>query len=251
VRISGPDAAAIATVLIGKVPAARQAVHAIFRDANGNPLDEGIALHFPAPHSYTGEDVLELQGHGGPVVTQAVLAAAIDALAEGLTELRALTEAVLDFPEDEVDPLHRTDAQARLARLSAALEEVLGKSRQGSLLRNGVHVVLVGRPNVGKSSLMNRLAGEERAIVTPQPGTTRDALRETLQIDGVPIVLVDTAGLHASRDEIERIGMERTRREMAHADLVVTVLEAPGLQPPEAPPKGVAQLRVINKIDLE
>ena len=308
VRISGPRAGAIALALIGTLPSARRAVHAIFRDARGNPLDEGIALHFPAPHSYTGEDVLELQGHGGPVVTQAVLAAALDAgarlaepgeytrraflngrldlaqaeavadlidaaslqaarsalrslsgefssaieaLSDGLTELRALTEAVLDFPEDEVDPLHRADAEARLARLCAMLEEVLGKSRQGSLLRNGIHVVLVGRPNVGKSSLMNRLAGEERSIVTPVPGTTRDALRETLQIEGVPIVLVDTAGLHASVDEVERLGMERTRKEMARADLIVTVLEAPGNEAPEALPEGVARLRVINKIDLE
>ncbi|HXR59678.1 MAG TPA: tRNA modification GTPase, partial [Burkholderiales bacterium] len=239
VRISGARAATIATALIGRLPAPRKAVHAVFRDAQGATLDEGIALYFPAPHSYTGEDVLELQGHGGPVVIQGVLAAAldagarlaepgeytrraflngrldlaqaeavadlidaaslqaarsalrslagefsaaIDALANELTELRALTEATLDFPEEEIDPLHRADAQARLDRLRAALEDVLVKSRQGSLLRNGIHVVLVGRPNVGKSSLMNRLAGEERAIVTPQPGTTRDALRETLQI---------------------------------------------------------------------
>ena len=308
VRISGARAATIATALIGRLPAPRKAVHAVFRDAHGAALDEGIALYFPAPRSYTGEDVLELQGHGGPVVTQAVLAAAldagarlaepgeytrraflngrldlaqaeavadlidaaslqaarsalrslsgefsaaIDALANELTELRALTEATLDFPEEEIDPLHRADAQARLARLRETLEAVLVQSRQGSLLRNGLHVVLAGRPNVGKSSLMNRLAGEERAIVTPQPGTTRDALRETLQIEGVPIVLVDTAGLHVSCDEIERIGMERTRREMARADLIVTVLEAPGLQAPEAPPEGIAQLRVINKIDLE
>ncbi|HEX2648384.1 MAG TPA: tRNA uridine-5-carboxymethylaminomethyl(34) synthesis GTPase MnmE [Burkholderiales bacterium] len=307
VRLSGPRTAAIAAALLGRLPSPRQAVHAVFRDARGEPLDEGIALYFRAPQSYTGEDVLELQGHGGPVVTRAVLAAAldagarlaepgeytrraflngrvdlaqaeavadlidaaslqaarsalrslagefssaIDALSAGLRELRALTEAALDFPEEEIDPLHRADAEARLARLRAMLEEVLAKSRQGSLLRNGLHVVLAGRPNVGKSSLMNRLAGEERAIVTPVPGTTRDALRETLQIDGVPVVLVDTAGLRASCDEIERLGIERTRSEMARADLILTVLEAPGQQAPEPPPEGIAQLRVINKIDL-
>ena len=308
VRISGPGAAAIARALLGTLPSPRKAQHAIFRDRRGAQLDEGIAIYFPAPRSYTGEDVLELQGHGGPVVTQEVLAAALDAgarlaepgeytrraflngrldlaqaeavadlidaasvqaarsalrslsgefsaaieaLATGLTELRALTEATLDFPEEEVDALHQADAQKRLAGVQAALEDVLAKSRQGSLLRNGIHVVLAGRPNVGKSSLMNRLAGEERAIVTAVPGTTRDALREALQIDGVPIVLVDTAGLRASRDEVERIGMARTRQEMERADLIVTVLEAPDLQAPEALPEGVMELRVINKIDLE
>jgi tRNA modification GTPase len=227
--------------------------------------------------------VLELQGHGGPVVAHALLAAVLDAgarlaepgeftrraflngkldlaqaeavadlidaasreaarsalrslagefsaalgeLVRQLTELRALTEAMLDFPEDEVDSLHRNDAQERLARLRASLEEVLAKSRQGSLLRAGIHVVLAGRPNVGKSSLLNRLAGEERAIVTAVPGTTRDALRETILIAGVPVVVVDTAGLRESQDEVERIGMARTRSEMERADIVLVVLDA-------------------------
>ena len=246
-----------------------------FRDAQRRTVDEGIALYFPAPHSYTGEPVLELQGHGGPVVMQALLArlpgrrraprragrvhaarvprrqarpgagrggrrpdrrgepggGALGAalaraassrrrsarLSAQLVELRALTEAMLDFPEEEVDALHRDDAAARLARVRAALDEVLAKSRQGSLLRSGIHVVLAGRPNVGKSSLLNRLAGEERAIVTPMPGTTRDALREPVQIEGVPLVVVDTAGLRESRDEIERLGMERARQRARRA----------------------------------
>jgi tRNA modification GTPase len=279
----------------------------MFRDARGEPVDEGVALYFPAPHSYTGEPVLELQGHGGPVVMQALLAACLDAGArlaepgeftrraflEGkldlaqaeavadlidaasreaarsalrsltgefsaaigalqaqLIELRALTEAMLDFPEEEVDALHRDDAQARLAAVRRTLDAVLEKSRQGSLLRSGVHVVLAGRPNVGKSSLLNRLAGEERAIVTPVAGTTRDALREPVQIDGVPLVLVDTAGLRPSSDVVERLGIERTRRELERADVVVAVHEAGGSQALENLPVGVPRIEVYNKIDL-
>src|SRR3989442_14144076 len=143
--------------------------------------------------------------------------AAIDALRGALVEVRALTEAQLDFPEAELDPLHREDAAQRLARVRGALEQVLARSRQGSLLRSGVHAVLAGRPNVGKSSLLNRLAGEERAIVTAVPGTTRDALREPIHIAGVAVVLVDTAGLRTSYDEVERLGMARTQHELGRA----------------------------------
>jgi len=308
VRISGTKVAGIAAALLGRLPSPRMALRSAFRDARGERIDEGIALYFRGPRSYTGEDVLELQGHGGPVVMQALLGAALDAgarlaepgeytrraflngrldlaqaeavadlidassreaarsalrslsgefsatidtLVTGLTELRALTEATLDFPEEELDPLHRADAERRLAHLRTALEEVLAKSRQGSLLRSGIHVVLAGLPNVGKSSLLNRLAGEERAIVTAVPGTTRDALREPVQIEGVPLVLVDTAGLRDSRDEVERLGMARTRQEMARADVVLVVLEAGRLQAPESPlPAGARQIRVVNKIDL-
>ena len=308
VRVSGPAVPAIAAALLGKQPRPRQAQLSAFRDARGESADEGIALYFPAPNSYTGEAVLELQGHGGPVVAQAVLAAVLDAgarlaepgeftrraflngkldlaqaeavadlidaasreaarsalrslagefsaalagLVAQLTELRALTEAMLDFPEEEVDSLHREDAQARLAGLRAALEDVLAKSRQGSLLRSGIHVVLAGRPNVGKSSLLNRLAGEDRAIVTAVPGTTRDALRESIQIEGVPVVLVDTAGLRESQDEVERIGMARTRSELERADVVLVVLEAGTMEEPAGPlPTAATRITVINKIDL-
>jgi tRNA modification GTPase len=308
VRISGPAVAPIALALIGRLPEARAATFCRFHDARGEALDEGIALYFAPPHSYTGEAVLELQGHGGPVVTHAVLAAALDAgarlaepgeftrraflngkldlaqaeavadlidaasreaarsalrslggefsaaigaLVAGLTELRALTEAMLDFPEDDVDRLHRKDAQARLAALRAGLADVLAKSRQGSLLREGVHVVIAGRPNVGKSSLLNRLAGEERAIVAAVPGTTRDALRESIQIEGVPFVVVDTAGLHASCDEVEQLGMQRTRHEMARADLLLLVLDATDPREPEEDlPLAGQRLTVLNKIDL-
>ncbi|HLX79432.1 MAG TPA: tRNA uridine-5-carboxymethylaminomethyl(34) synthesis GTPase MnmE [Burkholderiales bacterium] len=308
VRVSGPGVPQIAARVITRPPEAGKAVLRPFRDARGDAVDEGIALYFRAPHSYTGEDVLELQGHGGPVVTQAVLGAVLDAgarlaepgeftrraflngkidlaqaeavadlidaasreaarsalrslsgefssaiadLVAGLTELRALTEAMLDFPDDEVDSLHRGEAAERLGKLRAALEEVIIKSGQGSLLRNGIHAVIAGCPNVGKSSLLNRLAGEERAIVTATPGTTRDALRESIQIEGVPVVVVDTAGLRASGDEIERLGMKRTHEEMARADVVLVVLEAGKREAPDEDlPAAGARITVLNKIDL-
>ena len=158
---------------------------------------------------------------------------------------------MLDFPEEEVDPLHAQDAAARLAGVREALDEVLAKSRQGSLLRSGVHVVLAGRPNVGKSSLLNRLAGDERAIVAPLPGTTRDALREPVQIEGVPLILVDTAGLRSDADAIERLGMERTRRELESADVVLAVHEAGSkAAAPEGLPERALRIDVYNKIDL-
>jgi tRNA modification GTPase len=308
VRVSGPDVSKICLQVLGELPAARVATHATFRDAHGGALDEGIALYFAAPHSYTGEPVLELQGHGGPVVMQTLLAACLDAGArlaepgeftrraflEGkldlaqaeavadlidaasreaarsalrslsgefsaairamqsqLIELRALTEAMLDFPEEEIDTLHRDAAAARLGGVRRALEDVLAKSRRGSLLRTGIHVVLAGRPNVGKSSLLNRLAGEERAIVTSVPGTTRDALREPIQIEGVPLVLVDTAGLRASTDMVERLGIERTQRELERADVVLAVFEATGEGDElEGLPGGAERIDVFNKIDL-
>jgi tRNA modification GTPase len=308
VRLSGPGACGMAQRLIGAIPVARHATKARFQGPDGELIDEGIALYFTAPHSYTGEDVVELHGHGGPVVMQTLLAAcldcgarlaepgeftrraflegkldlaqaeavadlidassreaarsalrslsgefssAIEALRTQLVELRAMTEAQLDFPEEELDVMHREEAARRLARVAAALQDVLARSRQGSLLRAGVHVVLAGRPNVGKSSLLNRLAGEERAIVTEIPGTTRDALREPIQIEGVPLVMVDTAGLRASRDEVERLGMARTQQELARADVVLAVHAA---NEPEAPalelPEGATRLEVYNKADL-
>jgi tRNA modification GTPase len=308
VRVSGPGVPRVAAAVLGKLPQPRLASFGPFRDRQGETVDQGVALYFPAPHSYTGEAVLELQGHGGPVVMQALLSACVDAGAriaepgeftrraflEGkldlaqaeavadlidaasreaarsalrslsgefsaaigalqarLVELRAVTEAMLDFPEEEVDALHREDAAARLAQARQSLGEVLAKSRRGSLLRGGIHVVLAGRPNVGKSSLLNRLAGEERAIVTPIPGTTRDALREPILIEGVPVVVVDTAGLRESRDEIERLGMQRTRQELDRADLVIAVFEANrGRDALQDLPAVPAWIDVYNKIDL-
>jgi len=317
VRVSGPAARAIAQAVLGRVPPARQATRAAARNSSGDVLDEGIALYFAAPRSYTGEDVLEFQGHGGPAVMHSVLAAFLDAgarlaqpgeytrraflngrldlaqaeavadlieassmeaarsalrslagefsreieaLIAALTELRALTEAMLDFPEEEVDALHRDDAIARLRQIQAHLARILARGRQGSLLREGIHVVIAGRPNVGKSSLLNRLAGEERAIVTATPGTTRDLLREDIAIEGVPLRVVDTAGLRDAVDEVERIGIERAWQEVARADVLVAAFEAGVEAGPEelallqrfeaAVPQGAARLRVFNKIDL-
>lgn len=307
VRVSGPLAPAIAKAVLGRAPEPRRAVFGNFVDAKGERIDQGIALYFPAPHSFTGEPVLELQGHGGPIVMQTLLAACLDggariaepgeftrrAFLEGkldlaqaeavadlidaasqeaarsalrslsgefsgavhrlvaaLTELRALTEAMLDFPEEDVDSVHAADATARLDRIRGSLAELLSGSRQGRLLAAGVHVVITGRPNVGKSSLLNRLAGEERAIVTSVAGTTRDALREPLEIAGIPILLVDTAGLHASPDEIERIGMERARSELARADVVLAVFDASAPLAPESIPLQAARVDVYNKADL-
>jgi tRNA modification GTPase len=313
VRASGAGVPAIAGRVLGVLPAPRHATLVSARDPQGAAIDRGIALYFPAPHSYTGEPVLEFQGHGGPVVLQTVLAAfldagarlaapgeftqraylngrldlaqaesvadlidassreaarsalrslngefsaAIHALVSSLIELRALTEAMLDFPEEELDTLHREDARRRLQRVRTLLGEVAARSRQGSLLRTGINVVLAGRPNVGKSSLLNRLAGEERAIVTALPGTTRDALRESIQIEGVPINIVDTAGLRDSRDEIERLGIERAQRELGRADVVLAVIDAAaGLLPEDRAvmaqlPRDSHHIHVYNKMDL-
>ena len=308
VRISGMKVPEISSTIVGTLPASRQAHFARFRDARGEPIDEGLALYFEPPRSYTGEAVLELHGHGGPMVMQALLRACLDAgarlaepgeftrraflngkldlaqaeavadlidassqeaaraalrslsgefssaiqaLASRLVELRALTEAMLDFPEEEVDAVHREDAASRLDAIGKALDEVLARSREGSLLRSGIHVVLAGRPNVGKSSLLNRLAGEERAIVTPIPGTTRDALREPIQIQGVPLTLVDTAGLRASSDTVEQLGIERTQRELAQADLVLLIREAGESGADIAQmPGNVHTIDVFNKLDL-
>src|SRR5947207_6485386 len=306
VRVSGPKVREIAQALTGRLPKARTAWLCLIKDARGERIDEGIVLYFPAPHSYTGEAVLELQGHGGPVVMHAVLAACLDAgarlaepgeftrraflegkldlaqaeavadlidaasreaarsalrslrgefseaiahLVRELTELRAHTEALLDFPEDELEAAQIGERARRLSAVRAALAHVLAKSRQGRLLRSGIQVVLAGRPNVGKSSLLNRLAGEERAIVTPVPGTTRDALREPVQIAGVPLVLVDTAGLREDPDAIERLGIERTHRELEHADVVLAVREAGNNEPLPSLPAAAARVDGYNKVD--
>jgi tRNA modification GTPase len=320
VRVSGADLGPIVAGVLGDVTLLpRQATLCAFRDASGTPIDEGIALYFPAPHSYTGENVLELQGHGGPVGLQLLLARcleagragalrlaepgeftrraflndridlaqaeavadlidaateaaargavrsltgefsrAIHALVDALTELRALVEATLDFPEEEIDFLDRADAAGRLQRVQDALDDVMHRAQQGSRLREGLHVVLVGAPNVGKSSLLNALAGEEVAIVTPVPGTTRDRIAQPIRIGGLPLDIIDTAGVRATVDEVERLGIDRTLREIERADVVLHLVDA---TQPDADEqvlaqvaartrRGVPVLTVVNKIDL-
>ncbi|MBI1906768.1 MAG: tRNA uridine-5-carboxymethylaminomethyl(34) synthesis GTPase MnmE [Rhodocyclales bacterium] len=285
VRVSGPSLTAFATALLGHLPKPRHAGFVRFRDRNGVLIDEGLAIYFPGPQSFTGEDVLELQGHGSPVVMQMLvrrclelgaraaepgefsrrafvngkmdLAQAeavadlidastataaraalrslsgefsrlVDGLRDELIDLRMLVEATLDFPEEELEFLAADKAFERLARVRAELERVLTRARHGALLRCGLKVVLVGQPNVGKSSLLNALAGDDHAIVTDIPGTTRDAVRVSLQIDGVPLHIVDTAGLRVTEDPVERIGMARTWQEIESADVVVRLLDARG-----------------------
>ena len=313
IRVSGRDLLSLAEALSGKRPAPRVATLASFRAPDGSVIDTGLLLHFPAPHSFTGEDVLELHGHGGPVVLQMLLARCldlgarlaepgeftcraflngkldlaqaeavidlidaatataarsavrslqgefskeIDALLGQLVELRALVEATLDFPEEEVDFLEAADAFGRLDRLQTKLAEVLDRARQGRLLQGGLHVVLAGQPNVGKSSLLNCLAGDELAIVTPVAGTTRDVVRGTLNVEGIPLHVIDTAGLRETADEIERLGIERTWREIDKADVVVLIVDA-RLGVSEADrailaqlPAHLARITVHNKIDL-
>jgi len=297
VRISGCHLSPLIGAVCGRALVPRHATLLPFRDANGQVIDQGLALYFPAPHSYTGEDMLELQAHGGAVVLQLLLARClevaaqslagaerarlpglrvaapgeftvraflngkldlaqaeavadlidastetaarsaarslsgafsleIDALREQIVALRTLVEATLDFPDEEIDFLQRADASGRLARIEAGLQSVLERARQGALLREGIHVVLAGQPNVGKSSLLNALAGAELAIVTAIPGTTRDKVSQTIQIEGVPLHVVDTAGLRAAADvsdEVERIGIARSWAEIARADAVIVL----------------------------
>jgi len=313
VRVSGKNLERFASQLLGAKPAARTATRATFRNAAGEPIDDGIALFFPAPASYTGEDVLELQGHGGPVVLQLVLrrclelgarvaepgefsrraflndkldlaqaegvadlidaateaaarsalrslrgefSAHIRSLVQQLVELRALVEATLDFPEEDIDPLNREDARLRLSRLEEEVGRSLALGRQGSVLRTGLQVVLAGQPNVGKSSLLNRLAGEELAIVTEIPGTTRDLVRQTIQIEGVPINIIDTAGLRDTDDAIEAIGVARAWEAIGQADAMLLVVDArEGITVADSAirdrlPAKLTPVTVFNKIDL-
>ena len=313
VRVSGPQLTTFAEQLSGKRLQPRLATLANFSDRAGQTIDQGLLLYFPAPNSFTGEDVLELQGHGGPVVMQMLLARclelgarlaqpgefsrraflndkldlaqaeavadlidastaaaarsalrsltgefsrAVHGLVERLIELRMLVEATLDFPDEEIDVLRDTDAAARLARLSQDLAKLFVRAKQGRVLRTGLHVVLVGLPNAGKSSLLNSLAGEERAIVTDIAGTTRDTLRETIQIEGIPLHIIDTAGLRETADVVELIGIKRTWHEIEQADVVVQIVDArSGVTPADKNvalrlPSGERRIVVHNKCDL-
>jgi tRNA modification GTPase len=313
VRISGKNLGLVAAQLIGAIPAPRHARRVKFRGANGETIDDGVALFFPGPASYTGEDVLELQGHGGPVVLQMLLrrclalgarlaepgefsrraflndkidlaqaegvadlieaateAAArcalrslrgefsgvIDNLAKRLVELRMLVEATLDFPEEEIDAADQEKAQERLRQVREELAGAFQRAQQGSVLRSGLQVVLAGQPNVGKSSLLNLLAGEDLAIVTEIPGTTRDTVRQMIQISGIPVNIVDTAGLREAADPVEAIGISRTWKAIERADVLLLVVDAcAGVTAAdrnivERLPDKLKRVTVFNKIDL-
>lgn len=311
IRLSGPAVVAIANATVGVLPEPRRAALVRFRDDDGSELDRGIALYFPAPRSYTGEDVLELHGHGGPVVMDVVLrrvlalgarmarpgefseraflngkldlaqaeavadlidsgseAAArsavrslegefsrrVGAVVDAVTELRTYVEAAIDFPEDEIDFLDDQNINRRLQTLTQDLEALLASAHQGQILRDGLQVALLGRPNAGKSSVLNALAGSERAIVSATPGTTRDTIEQPIQIDGLPIHLTDTAGLRATEDSVEREGVLRAHATLARADLALLIVD-------DNEPADLRALRaelttdipvvvVYNKIDL-
>ncbi len=332
VRVSGRGVAPLARALTGRDLAPRVATYGALREADGSPIDHGLALHFPAPHSYTGEDVLELQAHGGPVVLQLLLARCLEAgaatdpatgqsnlrglrvaqpgefteraflndkidlaqaeaiadlidastsaaarsasrslsgafsaeihgLRDALIHLRMLVEATLDFPEEEIDFLRKADARGQLSNLQQTLAAVMQRTRQGALLREGIKVVIAGQPNAGKSSLLNALAGAELAIVTPIAGTTRDVVQQTIQIEGVPLHVIDTAGLRegADVDEVEKIGIQRAWGQIDAADAVLflhdlTRCEGADYQAADAAisaalPAGVTVLQVWNKLD--
>lgn len=313
IRISGRGIERIVTALLGRMPSARYATYGDFLDENGDALDRGVALFFPAPNSYTGEDVLELQGHGGSAVLQLLLQRCLDlgarlaqpgeftrraflnnkldlaqaesvadlieaststaarsavralrgdfsqrihALVEDLIRLRMLVEAMLDFPEEEIDIADVGQRNEQLDQMRARLAQTLATAKQGCLLREGAHIVIAGQPNAGKSSLLNCLAGEELALVSDIPGTTRDVIRQSIQIHGVPMHIMDTAGLRESQDAIENMGIARAHQTLRQADLILLLLDAgksvaeqrAALQaslPPDIP-----ILAVINKIDL-
>lgn len=313
VRISGPNLQPLTQAVLGYIPKQRHAKLSKFRAENGAIIDQGIALYFPAPHSYTGEDVLELQGHGGQAIMSLLLSrclaagarlaqpgeftlraflnnkldlaqaesvadiidastseaarcamrslqgefsAVIHTLVQAVTDLRMLVEATLDFSEEETNFLQHGDVHSKLNNILTQLECVHTSARRGSLLREGMCVVLVGQPNVGKSSLMNRLTGEEVAIVTEIPGTTRDAVHQAINLEGVPLHLIDTAGLRETNDTVEKIGIARTRIAIEKADLALLLIDGcAGVAPEDLAilnsfPAGLPVIQVLNKIDM-
>jgi tRNA modification GTPase len=314
IRVSGATVLSIATALCGEVPPTRTAVRRTFRDSDGNAIDTGLVLYFPAPASFTGEHVLELHGHGGSIAPDLLLARVLSlgarlarpgefseraflngkmdlaqaealadlidagsaqaaraalrslqgefshqmhALTQSLIETRMYIEAAIDFPEEEVDFLRDSELQMRMQTLKHALHTSVARAQQGSLLRDGMTVLIAGRPNAGKSSLLNLLAARDTAIVTDIPGTTRDLLHEHVQIDGMPLHLIDTAGLRSSPDAIEAEGIRRARIEMQRADRILYLIDAVR-RPTQAEieseiaelPQGVPLTIVFNKIDL-
>ncbi len=333
VRVSGKHLSPLIQRLFGRSLPAREALYLPFADASGAPIDKGLAIFFPAPHSFTGEDVLELQAHGGPVVLQLLLARCLElaqqdatagvpvlpdlrlanagefseraflndkidlaqaeaiadlidasteaaarsaaqslsgafskevhTLRDAIIHLRMLVEATLDFPEEEIDFLQKADAKGQLERIQASVQAVFARASQGALLREGIQVVIAGQPNAGKSSLLNALAGAELAIVTPIAGTTRDRVQETIQIEGVPIHVIDTAGLRASEDTVEKIGIARAWEAIAGADVVLFLHDLTRMSQSDYQagdveiaatllhtlPQGVPVIKVWNKAD--
>ena len=318
VRVSGPAAERVAEIVLGRLPRVRYAEYLPFKDEQGQPLDQGIALLFKAPNSFTGEDVLELQGHGGPVILdmlirrilqiegirparpgefseraflndkldlaqaeaiadlieasseqaarsamhslQGQFSGKIQQLVESLTRLRIYVEAAIDFPDEEIDFLSDGKVAGDLYGIMAELDDVRGEAKQGALLREGMKVVIAGRPNAGKSSLLNALAGRESAIVTEIADTTRDVLREHIHLDGMPLHIIDTAGLRDTQDKVEQIGIERAWAEIEQADRVLFMVDGTttdAVDPREIWPEFVDRLPknigltvVRNKADL-
>jgi len=316
IRVSGPGVPQIAESIVGNLPAPRIAQFAQFLGLDGAPLDRGLALYFPAPASYTGEHVLELQGHGGVLVLDSLLkrllelgcrmarpgefseraflngkidiaqaeaiadlidagsveaaraavrsmqgefSAHIHELQAQITELRTLVEAAIDFPDEELDFVPGSELGRRIAQIFMSFDAITAAARQGALLREGLNVVIAGKPNAGKSSLLNKLVGDEIAIVTDQPGTTRDVLRQQVHLDGLPLNLIDTAGLRRTADVVEAEGVRRAHAELKRADRVLYLLDATQLGESSASdlavelhelPRGVPVTLIYNKIDL-
>ena len=313
IRVSGPKSLTIAQEILGRVPTPRHAHYTDFLDGNGQPIDQGILLYYKAPHSYTGEDVVELQGHGGVAVLQLMLqrclslgaklaepgeftrraylndkldlaqaegvadlidatttqaarsairslngefSAVVENLVSQLINLRMLVEAMLDFPEEDIDQIDLDKRNKQLATIRDSVRVTLDTAKQGSLLREGAYVALVGQPNVGKSSLLNRLSGEQVALVSDIPGTTRDVIRKEIQIDGVPLHIMDTAGLRESSDSIEMMGIALTHETLQKADLILLLKDgsrvesSEDLEILEILPTNVPRLVVRNKVDL-
>ncbi len=313
VRISGPQLSNITVALLGKIPEPRRATFTSFTEQSGDVIDQGIALFFPTPHSYTGEDVLELQGHGGTAVLQLLLQRCLDLgarlaqpgeftqraylndkldlaqaesvadlidastvqaarsamrslrgdfsrvihqLVNNLIDLRMLVEAMLDFPEEELEIPDYSRRDNKLQVIRSEVKRTLELAQQGSLLREGAHVALIGQPNVGKSSLLNCLSGEEVALVSDIPGTTRDVIRQSIQLNGVPLHIIDTAGMRDTVDIIEKMGIERTRSMFLKADVILLLMDAKrGIAEEDKKilhelPAGTPRLNIFNKIDL-
>ena len=310
IRVSGQLAPVIAQAMLGFMPEARKAHFTDFLDADGLPIDQGIGLYFPGPNSFTGEDVFELQGHGGPIVLdmllqrvvsqgarlarpgefseraflndkmdlaqaeavadlidavseqaaksalrsmQGAFSHAVNSLVDALIHLRIYVEAAIDFPEEEIDFLADGKVANDLANIRQHLTEVMIEANRGSLMRDGMKVVIAGRPNAGKSSLLNALAGKDSAIVTHIPGTTRDVLREHIHIDGMPLHIIDTAGLRDTDDEVEQIGIERAWTEIRDADVVLLMVDSTDNPPQKAAdiwPEFVAQLPANERITI-